>query len=179
MPKRVALSKYLAREYSLASFENWYLGEMVQLNAFLQRDLKNILFLNEGNTRKLTAWYNDSDLEKSSACIQKKLAQPGWFEDVKKEFLHYWKQILPYDSREKPLDSWKDVHHHADLWVQYWRSMSVIFLAMDIPGVSKKIKDECYRLRAQTQLYSDAGDQIYIDFLRSHYPQVQGLEYVL
>lgn len=172
--------KTYTRVYSLYSFCCWHEGEFGGFNSLLGQGVKHLLFLREGIQNRASVWYDKGGYKKWEQALASKIQnEPTWFDKVKGEFFLHWKRILPFVTKQRPIGCMEDLQQDYENWKNFWPYMSVMMLLPDISSVPENIRSEAFRIRAETQQYSDVGEQIFIEFFQRALPQFAELVWVL
>ncbi len=174
------LKKTFSREHSLFYAYVWQDGNIKVMDKWTDENIKNVLFLRESRTNKISVWYEQAELDKFYKIVSKKInTEKDYFDNALDSYYKYWKILLPYVKGEKEIKDIKELETFYNVWVKWWAPMAVIFVAVDLTDVSKDIKKKALKARADTQKYSDEGDNVFINFFTKNFPEYKDLTFVV
>ncbi|MDE2037938.1 MAG: hypothetical protein KGI69_01800 [Patescibacteria group bacterium] len=176
---RLLLTKSFSREHSLFYCYVWNDSDMIGLPKYADMS-PNSLFQGEGRGKRLSVWYNQAELDMLFGNIEKKIsADPRYFANAKSEFYKWWDLLLPYIKKEKKIGSIDCIEDFYDIFVKWWSPMASIIYIPDMKDAPEDIKKEAFKIRDETQHYSDDGDRLFIEFFLAHYPEYTDIAYVI
>lgn len=173
------LSKFYTREHSLFYAYAWWEGNCKKNSDWLDRDITDILFLRPGTQNMLEVWYALSELDAFRKGIQEKITEDiQWFDNLCDNFERDWAVLHHYYSRDSVL-SGEELKDFYSYWTNWWTPMAIMIQIPEIDSLPESIRKKAEQLRAQTQEYSDKGDEIYFRYIQDAYPQYSKYMYVL
>jgi phosphoenolpyruvate synthase/pyruvate phosphate dikinase len=168
------LEKTYSREHSLIYCYIWMLSD------YGAYGLKDVLFIREPNSNKISVWYDTNKLDLVLKKIVKNInTKEGYIEEIKETFNQYWKEISPYLMRKKETKSLKELESYYKNLCRWWRAMAVIVAAPDVEGLLPKHKKALLALRNKTQHYADDQDGLFTEFIEKNLPILRDATYLI
>lgn len=179
MNNRKKLEKMFTREHSLFYCFVWNSSDRLGLSRWAGMSPTS-LFQGEGKSKKLSVWYSQEELDTFFGNIEKKVVNdPEYFVNAKKEFYKYWDLLLPFIKKEKEIEGIEDLEYFFDIFVKWWSPMAAIIYIPDMKNAPKDVQEEAYKIREETQHYSDDGDNLFVEFFDKNFPEYKELTYVI
>lgn len=176
----IKLSKTFSREHSLFYCYIWHDANKKYMKKWVESNVKNILFTKDKKTNKISVWYDKNELNSFSDALAKRInSDKSYFKKIKDEFYNLWKVISPYMREKKEIKNINELERFYNACVKWWAPMAAIYLIVDITNVSRDVQAEAFRIRAETQDYSDALDNVFIKFFQKHFPEYSHLTFVI
>lgn len=178
--KKILLSKTFSREHSLFYCCMWRDCDEKELVNALGFNVRNMLFMRENSTNKISAWYDLREIERMREMVSRLInTDTQYFDKVKQGFKASWDWLFPYLSRKKNLETINDLKKFYQQLAKFWSLMTAIMCIPDAKNIPKNIVKEAVGIREETQAYSDQSDKVFLDFFRRKYPQYFDIAFVM
>ena len=178
--EKIKLEKVFSREHPLFCCYVWHDSNFKHIKKWLGFNVKNILFLRELYNGKISIWYDSKELnliyQTVSGLINK---NKNYFGEVVKEFYKYWNLLLPYCIGKKKIKNVNELKKFYENWVSWWSPMAVIFITVDLENILKEIRNKALRIRAETEKYSEEGDNIFFNFFNEKFLKYRDIARVI
>lgn len=172
--KKIILSKSFTREHSLFYIYVWKNSDLEVYN------LKNVLFIKEENSNKVSVWYDNQELNDTVKMLAIKLNDSEeYFNKIKDTFHECWNFLSPYLKKEKEIEDIKRLKEFYNKLTKWWSAMALVIAAPDMGDLKKDIKNELLKMRSETEKYMDNSDGVFIDFFKKNYPEYKDIIYII
>jgi len=166
------LSKLFSRERSLFYFCVWNDSDRLGFKKWADYNIKNNLFLKDGEKNKVAVYYDNSELKMMlNSIIRKIKSDKMLFKKYKEALKKEWKVLRPYVDNEKNISSLKEFNKYYKSLVAWWSVMTVIWFIPDLKNIPKKIKEEAIKERIASEKYSSKFNTILEKFFIEKFPQ--------
>ncbi len=175
----IKLSKVFNREHTLFYAYMWNRSDRLGFKKWLNHNLKNSLFLKEKGSNKVSVWYQNKEFNQIRDKIARKFKQELLLNKLAKELQKEERSISLFLSGKikiKNINQLKEYYRNITRW---WSAMVILFEIPDLKNISENIRQESLNLRILSEKYSDQQDNIFIDFWRKKYPQLNNLTFLI
>jgi phosphohistidine swiveling domain-containing protein len=172
----IPLKKHFSREHSLFYIQLWSENNLNDPNPD-SFNIENVVFIREPHSDKVSVWYDDVEVNAVWNVTSRRLVNdPAYFAMTRDLFYKYWERILPYLQGERIGDIAQLKQFYND-YLHWWTPMATIFEMVDL-DLPEEMKQEALRMREESQEYTDAVDELYARFFKTHFPQYIDIMYV-
>ncbi len=124
-------------------------------------------------------YYDMPELEGVFKAIGDEITKrPEVADSIERDSRTAWNALVPY-VEGKPIKDAEQLKVFYSAWVAWWICMEHYFVIPDQLQVPEAIRARMLRLRAETQEYSDVGDDIYFRYIRENHPKCVAIAPVL
>jgi len=154
----------------------WSESDLVKLTEWLGITAHHLVMLRDGATDKVSVWYDAQDISRVMGKIAEKINSDGeWFPRVKDSFQDLWQKLFPYLNEEQELKTLADLKHYCNWWAAWWSPMAILFEIPNISSLPQEVRDAAFAIRAETQDFSDLGEEVIDQFFAVQYPKLEPL----
>jgi len=175
--QQIVLSKMFSRQRSLFYAYVWSESNNLDMENWLGANVQNILLYGEGETAKLSVWFEEAEIERIGDMIAElQYTDPSFIDGVVDGFYEYWEKLYPYVSGAKQIESIDELHVFYQNWVKWWSPMAILMVGGDQDKLPKSERDKALQVREDTQEYSDEDDNVFSAFIENVFPQYAGVQ---
>ena len=170
--KHITLSKWMTREHSLFYAHVWMKANKDCFDKrIVDKGVQNLVFkLNDKGV--LEVYYDLEELDSISEAMVKAFnCNPEILDELILKFYNYWKKISPYLSEKKGIQSISELKEFYSNWIEWWDAMGYLFIVPDQKNIAEELRQKALKPRVETQEFSGAGDNVFINFVKNKYPK--------
>lgn len=176
----ITLTKIFSREHSLFYASIWFISDTTRIQRWIDHIPKNILFLRESNTNKLSIWYEQSEVQAISNSIRQKIiANPQFLPRLIQESDQAFEQLQQWCDNPASIQRVQDMKDFHQQWLNWWCTMAIYFDVVEMSGLPQEQYDLAESRRTITQDYTEKVDTVYIEAFQRLAPQFADLAYVV
>lgn len=161
----IKLTKQYSRERSLVYTYVWYIDDVETSNKWLNIPRKNMIYIREPNSGKVSVWYEDKEYEDFLEKSEKLISDAGVFKKIIDETEKELSLIKPIFDKNK-IDNIDEFDFLFEHYTNFWINMYIPFYVPDFENATPEQKKICLDLRHKTEKYSDQFDQLAMDFIK-------------
>lgn len=176
----ILFEKVFTREHSLFYCSVWSESNLKHMAEWIGGDFKNLLFLREAGSNRITVWYEVEETKWwFKAIAEKCLSEPDFVQRVISAFHRHSEFLLAYIREEKALQSILDLEKFYNEYFLWWSPMAVIFTIPKLEQVPQELRDQALRVREETHEYAELPDKVFLDFFTKKYPEYADIAWVI
>ncbi|HII15888.1 MAG TPA: hypothetical protein HA362_06265 [Nanoarchaeota archaeon] len=177
---RTKLSKVFSREHTLVYCSVWNDDNLKLSEELMGRNINNLLLMKEGKSNKISAWYDQAELDNIFSDVSKAINKnPRHFNKIKNKFYEYYNVLLPYFKGKRKLESLDEFKAYYGNWLGWWSPMGMVMMVPGLEGVAEEIKEAALKIREESQKYADSIDDIFVNFFKAKFPKYKKYAYVI
>lgn len=177
MPK---LSKSFSREHSLFYIRIWNDSDRLGLSQWLGVSVLTSLFLREGETNKISVWYDHEEFGQIEDKIESTILEnKSIIQEMAAVLKEQWGKMRSFLEGDKKITTMTDFEFFYTETVQWWSVMAIFFIIPTLDNVLQNIKNETLAFRLQVEKYSDKIDQILVSYFESAFPEQKNIAFVI
>ncbi|MEO6536240.1 MAG: PEP-utilizing enzyme [Candidatus Paceibacterota bacterium] len=170
--KDTVLIKCFSRDHSLFYSYVWRTSNTEKGSRWIGINIEDVLFVRLQGQEVMDVWYAETEFSRyDNAIANKILTDKEWFPNLAAYFKNEWQQIMQFIEKKEVLTR-DELSQFYDHWVNWWEPMAFMMQIAEIEEIPQEIKDEAYALRADTQEYSDSGDQMFHAYMNQNHPEL-------
>lgn len=177
---RRILHKTTSRERSLWYLTVWYESDKRTYREWADIELAGSLFISEGATRLVTAWY-DTELSTqfSNEVERRVLSDADYRARLALDTESSTAALRPFMNGERTLASLDDLSIFRTLLVDWWVPFSVLLEVPDMRNPPAHLLEIALTTRNETETWADEADKMFFECVERIFPQAKEISSVL
>jgi phosphoenolpyruvate synthase/pyruvate phosphate dikinase len=164
-------TKEHSREYSLFRVATWYKAMDQDLPKIIGDSIKEACAVYRGEDL-VEIYYDPSELKKLFQSVIKSCSNKRNMLNKIKTFLKHFNQFEKYFTREKTIESVKELKRFQKQYSLIWAYIAVVFMIPALP-VDKELKKIAYEARTKTQKYNETPEIVFQEFIEKNFPKLK------
>ncbi len=174
------LTKSTTRERTLFYVNIWFESDKETYAKWANLELSGSLFIGEGKTQKISAWYDQKLVDKFSAEVARRAkSEAAYISQVFKAYDACVGRLEAFMTGSRTIASPSDLHDYYRAFVDWWLPMSVLLELPDIHGLPQSVLDKALSLREETEAWAEKADALYLSFMSEAFPSLGDIASVM
>ncbi len=162
---QIVLDKMFSREKSLMYMMMWDISERIGYTDFIDYDINNSIFIYESSVNKTSVWYDKKESDYISELLFSKVKKDKKFvNQIITRLDKYWKEIFPYLSEKKNIESVKEFEKYYNGIIMWWSAMNTVYPLINNDDISKEASKIFLKYREDSEKFTGKMDTLIMNF---------------